>query len=148
MVAILGGLLYVRQNRLQLCSNFEPLCDAETLTVTKAQQCSAIRDCGAWICLADYRTNFPNGRYKAVIDRISAEKGGLCPSSIDLHNAYAPSSDTSHTSSSNTEASNTDTSADNSSDDPPRRHRRRLRRCRPGSTSPACLRRFRQQQSR
>jgi hypothetical protein len=147
-IAILGGLLYVQQNRLKVCGSFETLCDAETLAVTKAQQCSAIRDCGAWVCLADYRRNFPAGRYRSVIDQISTAKGTACRSSIDLPSSSTPSSDTSHTDSSSTDTSSDTTSNDNSSDDAPRRHRRRLRRCRPGSTSPACLRRFRQQQSR
>jgi hypothetical protein len=145
-VAILGGLLYVQQNRLELCSSYEALCDAETLEVTRAQQCSAIRDCGAWVCLTDYRKKFSNGRYQAVIDQISATKGAACPSRIDLPRPSTPSIDTSHADSSSTDASSDAASNDNSSDDAPRRRRRRHWRCRPGSTSPACLRRFHQQQ--
>jgi hypothetical protein len=45
----------------------------------RAVACAASMTCGANECISDYRRAYPNGTYKAQIDRIAADKGQECP---------------------------------------------------------------------
>jgi uncharacterized protein YecT (DUF1311 family) len=46
----------------------------------QADACARSKSCGALDCVADYRRDYPNGRYKAQIDQIAqAPSAALCP---------------------------------------------------------------------
>jgi uncharacterized protein YecT (DUF1311 family) len=49
----------------------------------QAVGCARPRTCGALECVADYRRRYPNGRYKAPIDQIVAQKGATCEDPVE-----------------------------------------------------------------
>jgi uncharacterized protein YecT (DUF1311 family) len=52
----------------------------EKATYDRADACARPKTCGALDCLADYRRDYPNGRFKAEIDRIAQlPKAVPCP---------------------------------------------------------------------
>jgi uncharacterized protein YecT (DUF1311 family) len=56
---------------------------AEKEVYDQAVGCARPRTCGALECVADYRRRYPNGRYKAQIDQIAAQKGATCEDPLE-----------------------------------------------------------------
>jgi uncharacterized protein YecT (DUF1311 family) len=54
--------------------------DREKVTFERADACARSKSCGAMDCIADYRRDYPNGRYKGQIDQIAqSPAAALCP---------------------------------------------------------------------
>jgi uncharacterized protein YecT (DUF1311 family) len=66
------------QNRDFLCDRFGMFCSAETHAYRAAEACARPKSCGANSCIAEYRRDYPQGRFKAEIDRIGTAKGEDC----------------------------------------------------------------------
>jgi uncharacterized protein YecT (DUF1311 family) len=66
------------QNKEFLCDRFGVLCSAEAGVYRAAEACARPKSCGAGSCIADYRRDYPQGRFKAEIDRIATAKGADC----------------------------------------------------------------------
>lgn len=79
LAVVMGAL-----NRPYLCDHFGLFCDAEARAYQAAESCAKPISCGANTCIADYRRAYPEGRYKAQIDRISTTKGAACPDPAEL----------------------------------------------------------------
>jgi uncharacterized protein YecT (DUF1311 family) len=60
------------------CAVEPPGPDPEKLAYDRVVACAGSRNCGASICVTEYRQSFPNGAHKADVDRIVAQKGGEC----------------------------------------------------------------------
>lgn len=56
---------------------------AEKEVYDQAVGCARPRTCGALECVADYRRRYPNGRYRARIDQIAAQKGATCEDPVE-----------------------------------------------------------------
>jgi uncharacterized protein YecT (DUF1311 family) len=95
VVLITGMAAWGSQNRDLLCNRFGVLCDAETLAYRAADACARPKSCGADSCLADYRRDYPQGRFKEQINRISTEKGAVCvdPAELAAYNRAKACSD-------------------------------------------------------
>jgi uncharacterized protein YecT (DUF1311 family) len=68
----------------QMCPTPNPTPNLEREAYDRAEQCARPLNCGANSCLTEYRRDYPNGSFKAQIDRISELKGAACQTQPQL----------------------------------------------------------------